>query len=214
MKTMRSNSFSGSLYVPSDEEKENWHKVLEDLQTCGQSQLLRQIEQSILGVDENANESKSDSERNFQTKEVSPSGTLSENNLQELNLQIEQLNMNLKQRENVRGCHSNSEAKNKDYTLRHSICNDPRDCYCVSSSTYSASLPIEIHKVTLFKDQVYEDFGFSLSDGKYESGVFINSIRPGGPADISGLIKPLDRILQVNECLLIALKFFYNDFSL
>lgn len=197
MKTMRSNSFSGSLYVPSDDEKESWHKVLEDLQTCGQSELLRQIEQSILGVDENANEPKSDSERNSHTREASPSGTLSENNLQELNSQIEQLNINLKQRDNIHRCFSNNEAKSNDYALRHSICNEPREGYCVPSSAYSSSLPIEIHKVTLFKDQVYEDFGFSLSDGKYENGVFINSIRPGGPADMSGLIKPLDRILQV-----------------
>lgn len=199
LKTVRSNSFSGSICVPSDEEKESWHKVLEDLQTCGQSQLLRQIEESILGFDENSNEPKSDSERNFETRNVSPTGTLSENNLQELNSQIEQLKINLNNRENIHGCYSNAahDLKHKEYGLRHSICNESRDMYCHPSSAYSVPLPVEIHKVTLFKDQVYEDFGFSLSDGKYENGVFINSIRPGGPADMSGLIKPLDRILQV-----------------
>lgn len=171
--------------------------MLEDLQTCGQSQLLREIEQSILGFDENANESKSDSERNFQT-DVSPSGTLSENNLQELNSQIEQLNLSARDRSNIASCYSSiADSKKKDYALRHSICNESRQTYCLPPSMYSAPLPIEIHKVTLFKDQIYEDFGFSLSDGKYENGVFINSIRPGGPADVSGLIKPLDRILQV-----------------
>ena len=51
------------------------------------------------------------------------------------------------------------------------------------------TVPVEVHKVTLFKDNVYEDFGFSLSDGLYEKGIFVNRIRKGGPADTSGLLK-------------------------
>lgn len=50
----------------------------------------------------------------------------------------------------------------------------------------------------LFKDPLYEDFGFSISDGLYERGVFLNRIRQGGPADKIGLLKPYDRIIQVN----------------
>ncbi|KAE8738755.1 hypothetical protein FOCC_FOCC015765, partial [Frankliniella occidentalis] len=53
--------------------------------------------------------------------------------------------------------------------------------------------------VTIYKDSVYEDFGFSVSDGLYERGVFINRIRKGGPADVTGVLQPYDRILQVNE---------------
>lgn len=49
----------------------------------------------------------------------------------------------------------------------------------------------------LYKDPVYEDFGFSVSDGLYEKGVFINRIRKGGPADTSHMLQPFDRILQV-----------------
>uniref|UniRef100_A0A182IZY9 PDZ domain-containing protein n=1 Tax=Anopheles atroparvus TaxID=41427 RepID=A0A182IZY9_ANOAO len=52
--------------------------------------------------------------------------------------------------------------------------------------------------VTLFKDRVYDDYGFSVSDGLYERGVYINRIRSGGPADLAGLLKPFDRIVQVN----------------
>ena len=59
-------------------------------------------------------------------------------------------------------------------------------------------VPMEVHRVTLFKDNVYEDFGFSVSDGLYEKGIFVNRIRAGGPADLSGLLRPLDRILQIN----------------
>lgn len=51
--------------------------------------------------------------------------------------------------------------------------------------------------VTLYKDKVYDDYGFSVSDGLYERGVYINRIRSGGPADTVGLLKPFDRIVQV-----------------
>lgn len=57
----------------------------------------------------------------------------------------------------------------------------------------------QLHKVTLYKDPIYEDFGFSVSDGLYERGVFINRIRKGGPADLSNVLKPYDRILQVSN---------------
>lgn len=46
------------------------------------------------------------------------------------------------------------------------------------------------------KDHESHDFGFSVSDGLLEKGVYVNMIRPDGPADQAGL-KPFDRILQV-----------------
>uniref|UniRef100_A0A8V5HD20 Uncharacterized protein n=1 Tax=Melopsittacus undulatus TaxID=13146 RepID=A0A8V5HD20_MELUD len=60
--------------------------------------------------------------------------------------------------------------------------------------------PLEFHKVcmTLHKDPESEDFGFSVSDGLLEKGVYVNMVRPDGPADQCGL-KPYDRVLQVNR---------------
>lgn len=55
-----------------------------------------------------------------------------------------------------------------------------------------------VFHVHLFKDKVYDDYGFSVSDGLYERGVFINRIRTGGPADMCGMLKPFDRIMQVS----------------
>ena len=55
-------------------------------------------------------------------------------------------------------------------------------------------------QVTVRKDLETHDFGFSVSDGLLEKGVYINMIRPGGPADQAGL-KPFDRLLQVCSCL-------------
>eukprot|EP00096_Caligus_rogercresseyi_P005691 TRINITY_DN21671_c0_g1_i1.p1 TRINITY_DN21671_c0_g1~~TRINITY_DN21671_c0_g1_i1.p1 ORF type:complete len:258 (+),score=94.66 TRINITY_DN21671_c0_g1_i1:198-971(+) len=68
-----------------------------------------------------------------------------------------------------------------------------------SSPVPSRPIPMEVHKVTLFKDKVYEDFGFSVSDGLYDKGIYINRIRKGGPAHSCELLQPFDRILQINE---------------
>ncbi|MEQ2187496.1 hypothetical protein GOODEAATRI_005285 [Goodea atripinnis] len=53
-------------------------------------------------------------------------------------------------------------------------------------------------EVSLRKDPESHDFGFSVSDGLLEKGVYVNMIRPDGPAEQAGL-KPFDRILQVNR---------------
>uniref|UniRef100_A0A8C3V3I3 Glutamate receptor interacting protein 2 n=1 Tax=Catharus ustulatus TaxID=91951 RepID=A0A8C3V3I3_CATUS len=69
----------------------------------------------------------------------------------------------------------------------------------VLSQNMSQSLwPDHICMMTLHKDPESEDFGFSLSDGLLEKGVYVNMVRPDGPADQCGL-KPYDRVLQVNR---------------
>ena len=60
----------------------------------------------------------------------------------------------------------------------------------------------EVYHFSLEKNDLCRDFGFSVSNGEDEAGVFINSIRPGGLAEASGL-KPLDKLIQVkfrNSC--------------
>ncbi|XP_036767364.2 glutamate receptor-interacting protein 2 isoform X7 [Manis pentadactyla] len=58
--------------------------------------------------------------------------------------------------------------------------------------------PLEMHKVTLHKDPMRNDFGFSVSDGLLEKGVYVHTVRPDGPAQRGGLL-PFDRVLQVNR---------------
>ncbi|ERE66655.1 glutamate receptor-interacting protein 2 [Cricetulus griseus] len=58
--------------------------------------------------------------------------------------------------------------------------------------------PLEMHRVTLHKDPVRNDFGFSVSDGLLEKGVYVHTVRTDGPAHHGGL-KPFDRLLQVNH---------------
>ncbi|XP_055551406.1 glutamate receptor-interacting protein 1 isoform X1 [Wyeomyia smithii] len=68
----------------------------------------------------------------------------------------------------------------------------------LSTNSSSSSGNWRTLHVTLFKDRVYDDYGFSVSDGLYERGVYINRIRSGGPADLVGMLRPFDRIVQVN----------------
>ncbi|KAM5279656.1 glutamate receptor-interacting protein 2 [Ctenodactylus gundi] len=59
-------------------------------------------------------------------------------------------------------------------------------------------MALEMHKVTLNRDPARHDFGFSVSDGLLEKGVYVHTVRPGGPAQRGGLW-PYDRILQVDH---------------
>lgn len=67
----------------------------------------------------------------------------------------------------------------------------------ISNSSKDDNSQYRSFHVTLYKDKVYDDYGFSVSDGLYERGVYINRIRSGGPADETGSLKPFDRIMQV-----------------
>jgi hypothetical protein len=57
--------------------------------------------------------------------------------------------------------------------------------------------PIELLKVTIRRPSQAADFGFSLSDGVFEKGVYVSAVRPGGPA--TDALKPYDRLLQVSN---------------
>ena len=69
--------------------------------------------------------------------------------------------------------------------LESTCCCDPnRICVCL--------------QLTLEKASDLEDFGFSVSDGLLDRGVYVSNIRPGGPAELGGL-QAYDRILQVQQ---------------
>ncbi|XP_063857426.1 glutamate receptor-interacting protein 1-like isoform X2 [Scylla paramamosain] len=84
-------------------------------------------------------------------------------------------------------------------TLTYSRTTSPPRLISAGHVTFPAADGGQVYQVTLHKDCIYEDFGFSVSDGLYEKGVYVNRIRKGGPADRSGVLKPYDRILQVND---------------
>uniref|UniRef100_A0A8C0VPA3 Glutamate receptor interacting protein 2 n=1 Tax=Cyanistes caeruleus TaxID=156563 RepID=A0A8C0VPA3_CYACU len=143
-------------------------EALEDLETCGQSELLREIEVNHF--------------LNFKLllDSVNPSGMspLRKANSSCTDGQTEG---------------SSSPAKKNERNL--DMKKIEKEMQEIMSPT-----PLEFHKVcmTLHKDPESEDFGFSLSDGLLEKGVYVNMVRPDGPADQCGL-KPYDRVLQVNH---------------
>uniref|UniRef100_A0AAQ6IFD3 PDZ domain-containing protein n=1 Tax=Anabas testudineus TaxID=64144 RepID=A0AAQ6IFD3_ANATE len=135
-----------------NQEDSFWSQALQDLETCGQSEILRELEASMTGsaLSLYLEETKTSEDSVFQS-EMSP---------------------------------IKSEAVlYREYVL----------C-CTNLLTRRLSCL----QVTIKKDLESHDFGFSLSDALLEKGVYVNMIRPDGPADQAGL-KPFDRILQVNR---------------
>ncbi|XP_075928169.1 glutamate receptor-interacting protein 2-like isoform X8 [Petromyzon marinus] len=173
-----------------DGEREDayWSQALEDLQTCGQAGLLRELEASIMsGMSPLYAKPDDDDERSPDEPEAPrPRGRTA----------WRDGNGARPRKDAHTGGLTSWELKEFQRQLKDIM----------------APTPVEIHKVVLHKEEG-EDFGFSVSDGLVEHGVFINAVRPGGPAECSGLLRTYDRVLQVNDihtrdydcCLLVPL---------
>uniref|UniRef100_A0A4W4E2F5 PDZ domain-containing protein n=1 Tax=Electrophorus electricus TaxID=8005 RepID=A0A4W4E2F5_ELEEL len=136
----------------TDAQETYWSQALQDLETCGQSEILRELEATIMSGSTLSLGEGSDGYNDSGLKSPAQEAKL---------------------------CWENSTSPDQEL---------------------SAAMPLELHKVTicLMKDPDTRDFGFSISDGLLEKGVYVNMIRSGGPADKAGL-RPYDRILQVNH---------------
>ncbi|KAA0720931.1 Glutamate receptor-interacting protein 1 [Triplophysa tibetana] len=157
-----------------DQEENFWSQALEDLETCGQSGILRELEATImsgssLSLNHDPSPTRSHLGRQASFQERS-------NNKQ----QYTQAN-----RSNTLP----TDVGRKAFAMRRM----KQEIKDIMSAT-----PVELHKVSLSKDSDLEDFGFSVSDGVLEKGVYVNNIRLGGPAEIGGL-KQYDRLLQINH---------------
>ncbi|KAL0967250.1 hypothetical protein UPYG_G00249820 [Umbra pygmaea] len=157
-----------------DQEENFWSQALEDLETCGQSGILRELEATImsgsslsLNHDPTPARSHLGRQASFQERGAARS-------------QYSQSN-----RSNTLP----SDGGRKAFAMRK-MKQEMKD---VMSPT-----PVELHKVSLFKESDLEDFGFSVSDGLLDKGVYVNNIRPGGAAEVGGL-KSYDRLLQINH---------------
>uniref|UniRef100_A0A8C1EZR8 Glutamate receptor interacting protein 2a n=1 Tax=Cyprinus carpio carpio TaxID=630221 RepID=A0A8C1EZR8_CYPCA len=138
----------------TDAQENYWSQALQDLETCGQSEILRELE-----VNQHFIYSLCATIMSGSTLSLGEDGEKqNESRTKALALSPERTSQNT------------------------AVPEDMQDT--------SPSMPLELHKVM--------DFGFSLSDSLLEKGVYVNMIRPGGPADKAGL-RPYDRILQVNH---------------
>ncbi|CAB1424203.1 unnamed protein product [Pleuronectes platessa] len=160
--------FHGTL----NHEDSFWSQALQDLETCGQSEILRELEASMTGsaLSLYLEETKTNEDLMFQT-EFSP---------------IKREGINHTESKTKSSLNTSTGARDAAARGRGDLCDG------LSSTT------LALHKVTVRKDLESHDFGFSVSDGLLEKGVFVNMIRPEGPADQAG-VKPFDRILQVNR---------------
>ncbi|XP_016298625.1 glutamate receptor-interacting protein 1-like isoform X7 [Sinocyclocheilus anshuiensis] len=157
-----------------DQEENFWSQALEDLETCGQSGILRELEATIM--------SGSSLSLNHD-----PAPTRSH-----LGRQASFQERGSNKPQYTQANRSNTlptDVSRKAFAMRRM----KQEIKDIMSPT-----PVELHKVSLLKDSDLEDFGFSVSDGVLEKGVYVNNIRPGGPAEIGGL-KPYDRLLQINR---------------
>ncbi|XP_072309989.1 glutamate receptor-interacting protein 1 isoform X10 [Eucyclogobius newberryi] len=155
-----------------DQEENFWSQALEDLETCGQSGILRELEATIM----------SGSSLSLNHDPTPPRSTLGRQaSFQERN-------------------NSRPQVSARSNTLP----SDPqRRAFAMKKMRQEVNEilnqnPVELHKMTLEKVSDLDDFGFSVSDGLLDRGVYINNIRPGGPAEQVGL-KAFDRILQINH---------------
>ncbi|TSK13268.1 Glutamate receptor-interacting protein 1 [Bagarius yarrelli] len=157
-----------------DQEENFWSQALEDLETCGQSGILRELEATIM----------SGSTMSLNHDPAPPRCQLGRQaSFQERGSNRSQYNQ--ANRSNTLP----SDSGRKAFAMRK-MQQEIKDI--VSPN------PVELHKVSLSKESDLEDFGFSVSDGLLEKGVYVNNIRPGGPADVAGL-KPYDRLLQISH---------------
>ncbi|XP_065275652.1 glutamate receptor-interacting protein 1 isoform X3 [Emys orbicularis] len=184
------SGFSGAHDNSETDQEENfWSQALEDLETCGQSGILRELEDKA--------------DRRLYLRNMTLLATIMSGSTMSLNHETPQPRSQLgrqasfQERSNVRPHYSQAARSNtlpsdmgrKSVVLRK-IKQEMKE---IMSPT-----PVELHKVTLYKESDVEDFGFSVSDGLLEKGVYVKNIRPAGPGDLGGL-KPYDRLLQVNH---------------
>ncbi|XP_066225149.1 glutamate receptor-interacting protein 1 isoform X8 [Saccopteryx leptura] len=184
------SGFTGAPDSTEAEQEENfWSQALEDLETCGQSGILRELEEKA--------------DRRVSLRNMTLLATIMSGSTMSLNHEAptprNQLGRqaSFQERSSSRPHYSQttrsntlpSEVGRKSVPLRkmkHEI------------KEIMSPTPVELHKVTLYKSSDTEDFGFSVADGLLEKGVYVKNIRPAGPGDLGGL-KPYDRLLQVNH---------------
>ncbi|XP_059968159.1 glutamate receptor-interacting protein 1 isoform X2 [Mesoplodon densirostris] len=184
------SGFTGAPDSAEAEQEENfWSQALEDLETCGQSGILRELEEKA--------------DRRVSLRNMNLLATIMSGSTMSLNHEAPTPRSQLgrqasfQERSSSRPHYSQTTRSNtlpsdvgrKSVTLRKM----KQEMKEIMSPT-----PVELHKVTLYKSSDMEDFGFSVADGLLEKGVYVKNIRPAGPGDLGGL-KPYDRLLQVNH---------------
>ncbi|XP_060886369.1 glutamate receptor-interacting protein 1 isoform X7 [Labrus mixtus] len=166
-----------------DQEENFWSQALEDLETCGQSGILRELEES------------------GQETHLLALATIMSGSTLSLNHDPTPLRSTLGRQASFQ---ERSNSRPQVSARSNTLPSDPqRRAFAMRKMRQEVNEilnqnPVELHKLTLEKASDLEDFGFSVSDGLLDRGVYVSNIRPGGPAEKGGL-KAYDRILQINH---------------
>ncbi|XP_018611488.1 glutamate receptor-interacting protein 1 isoform X3 [Scleropages formosus] len=172
-----------------DQEENFWSQALEDLETCGQSGILRELEDKP--------------DRLLNKRNLTILATIMSGSTLSLNHDPAPLRSHLGRQASFQE-RSTSRPQYTQANRSNTLPSDPgRRAFAMRKMKQEikdimSPTPVELHKVTLYKESDTEDFGFSVSDALLEKGVYVNNIRPNGPADLGGL-KPYDRLLQINH---------------
>ncbi|XP_068995463.1 glutamate receptor-interacting protein 1 isoform X3 [Embiotoca jacksoni] len=166
-----------------DQEENFWSQALEDLETCGQSGILRELEES------------------GKETQLLALATIMSGSTLSLNHDPTPLRSTLGRQASFQ---ERSSSRPQVTPRSNTLPSDPqRRAFAMRKMRQEVNdilnqNPVELHKLTLEKVSDLEDFGFSVSDGLLDRGVYVNNIRLGGPAERGGL-EAYDRILQINH---------------
>ncbi|XP_032894143.1 glutamate receptor-interacting protein 1 isoform X4 [Amblyraja radiata] len=184
--------------LETDHEENFWSQALEDLETCGQSGILRELEEPSTSLMKAANQKDLNLQNLAILATIMSGSTLCLNDENSPAHRPLERQSSFQEKNAVRAHYTQAARSNtlpsdgvrsKSFAIRK-IKQEMKE---IMSPT-----PVELHKVTLYKDSDIQDFGFSVSDGLLEKGVYVNNIRPNGPAALGG-VQPYDRLLQVNH---------------
>ncbi|XP_028970626.2 glutamate receptor-interacting protein 1 isoform X16 [Esox lucius] len=172
-----------------DQEENFWSQALEDLETCGQSGILRELE--------------GEPDRLLNKRNLAILATIMSGSSLSLNHEPSPARSHLGRQASFQERGAARPQYNQSARSNTLPSDGGRKAFAMKKMKQEMKdimtpTPVELHKVSLFKESDLEDFGFSVSDGLLEKGVYVNNIRPGGPAEVGGL-KSYDRLLQINH---------------
>ncbi|XP_055506776.1 glutamate receptor-interacting protein 1 isoform X1 [Leucoraja erinacea] len=184
--------------LETDHEENFWSQALEDLETCGQSGILRELEEPSSSLMKAANQTDLNLQNLAILATIMSGSTLCLNDESSpahrpLGRQSSFQEKNAVRAHYTQAARSNTLPSDGVRSKSFAIRKIKQEMKEIMSPT-----PVELHKVTLYKDSDIQDFGFSVSDGLLEKGVYVNNIRSNGPAALGG-VQPYDRLLQVNH---------------
>uniref|UniRef100_A0A0N5B2W9 Glutamate receptor-interacting protein 1 n=1 Tax=Strongyloides papillosus TaxID=174720 RepID=A0A0N5B2W9_STREA len=193
----------------SSTEKSNphWMSILEALETSGEEEMLKKLEETILSGDID------EPDKNYQHNiYIAKQNTnLTNHSIPSINQPVGILKNPLVKRDycsqqspTTSTCSSHEKTPIPSLGL-FNICDDitshrnkQQDTSTNLVFKNSELVQTTIHHFHLERDPISNSFGFSVSDGVGENpGIFVSQIKKGSPADT--VLKPFDKILKINN---------------